>query len=128
MKTYIITLVLTVLTLITTSAPAFAVTEGLRCTAGEVGEDNFLEISIGRNQVTFNLYESSFAVPRSRVQYRGDTFAILSEEVVVNVEGGRTKSKIDALAVYQPGSGILILTLLVDNYSSLPAVQMQCSS
>ena len=111
------------------SASSYAQAADLQCSRGELGEDNYMQISVSRARnggVEFNLHETSFSASRTDFARSGSSFAVLNKELKGFAEGDAFSAKVNALLVYSPEARTMNVTLMLDGMVVAAAEEWAC--
>ena len=121
------TLLLLALSLISFQAPALAKSPApLRCSFGELGQDNNIRVSMGRSGIEFTMHETSVTAKTNEYVRRGNSIAVLNKTLQVFAEGEEFQSQIDALLVYDRKAMTMNVTLLMNGQTAIDSKTLNC--
>lgn len=96
------------------STASFATPAPRTCTSGQLGEDNYVQVQILADSIAFDLHETSFSIPLSKVEDRGQVLVIPSQDVNVTAEGTEATVKVEGAVSLPKVAKKVLLDLTMD--------------
>lgn len=84
------------------------------CTAGEPGQDNYMEIQVLEDGIEFTQHETSYSVDAAEVTFIDNSFAVFGKPVVFSSEGYQWAEIMNALLVYNPATKTMKVSMTLN--------------
>ncbi len=118
---------LTLAALALASSFSFAATKPLDCSAGNMSEDNYVQVTVSRSRVSITMHESHLEVRSRDFVASGNAIAILNKKLNMSAEGDSFTPVINALLVHDAAQKTLTVSLLIDGgVTSLASRVLTC--